>query len=52
MLIAGGVNLESHADRDGDADTASQHVSRTTSHEMMSEDDDMPSGLLGSWLLI
>lgn len=44
----GGVGL----DTDGDLDRASQPMSRATSGDVMVEDEDMPSGLLASWLLI
>lgn len=44
----GGVGLDS----DRDLDRASQPMSRATSGDIMGEDEDMPSGLLGSWLLI
>ena len=45
---AGEVGL----DADGDTDHASQPMSRATSGDIMGEDEDMPSGLLASWVLI
>jgi len=48
--VAGGVNLDDEADEE--PETSSQPVNHATSGEMMSEDDEMPSGLLGSWLII
>ena len=49
LCITGGLNL----DGDRDADAASmQPISRAMSGDMMGEEEDMPSGLLGSWLLI
>lgn len=44
----GGVGL----DTDKDLDRASQPMSRATSGDVMVEDEDMPSGLLASWVLI
>ena len=44
---AGGVNLDMEADA-----ASGQPLSRATSGDMMGEDEDMPSGLLSSWLLI
>lgn len=49
LSFAGGVNLDDDDDADRDPEMTSQPM---TSEDSMLEDDDMPSGLLGSWLLI